>query len=204
MLRRKVADAFESRFGRPLNAALGIIEVGLLTLNAHNDSSVGYPLPGYRVSLTDEHEKLVGLDKVGRLWVEGPGLLDAYLNPWRPRREILGRFGYCTGDVARLNTSGTLTLLGRAGTLLRQKGVLFFCEEVEAALDAIPGVLESRVYYDPISRAIAAEVVTQNLPTAQLTGLLSGQIDAEKIPTVFHQVNAVKRTPNGKLLRAAS
>ncbi|MBV8970642.1 MAG: AMP-binding protein [Verrucomicrobia bacterium] len=204
MLRRKVAHAFESRFGCPLNAALGIIEVGLLTLNPSSDGSVGYPLSGYRVSLTDEHGHLVGLDQVGRLWVDGPGLLDAYLNPWRPRREIVGQFGYCTGDVARLNTSGTITLLGRAGTLLRQKGVLFFCEEVEAALDAIPGVLESRVYYDPISRTVAAEVVTQNLPTAQLPGLLSGQIDDEKIPAAFHQVSAVKRTPNGKLLRAGS
>jgi long-chain acyl-CoA synthetase len=202
MLRRKVAHAFESRFGRPLNAALGIIEVGLLTLNPSSDGSVGYPLSGYRVSLTDEHENPVGLDQVGRLWVDGPGLLDAYLNPWRPRNEILGQFGYCTGDIARLNANGTMTLLGRAGTLLRQKGVLFFCEEVEAALDAIPGVLESRVYYDPMSQAIAAEVVTQNLPTAQLPRLLEGQIDAEKIPAVFYQVSAVKRTPNGKLLRA--
>jgi long-chain acyl-CoA synthetase len=204
MLRRKVADAFESRFDRPLNAALGIIEVGLLTLNPNNDGSVGYPLSGYRVSLTDEQENLVGLDQVGRLWVDGPGLLDAYLNPWRPRSEVLGQFGYCTGDIARLNTGRTLTLLGRADTLLRQKGVLFFCEEVEAALDAIPGVLESRVYYDPISRAIAAEVVTENLSTAQLRSRLAGQIDAEKIPAVFYRVKAVKRTPNGKLLRAAS
>ena len=203
LLSPKVQHAFQSRFGKPLNPALGIIEVGLLTLNQRKDKpdSVGAPMPAYQVALLAENEESVPLGKVGELYVAGPGLLDAYLAPWRPRQDILGKNGYRTGDFAIMDQEGFLRLVGRSKNRLQVDGFHFFCEEVERVIDTYPGIRESRVFIDPATWLLAAELVSDRPSFEGLADFIGQQLDPRQVPLSFRRVEYLARTANGKLLR---
>jgi long-chain acyl-CoA synthetase len=202
-LPEQVAAGFARRFGKNLNPALGIIEVGLLTLNSSSDKlgSVGLVMPAYAITLVGVNGKPIKPDEIGELHVNGPGLLDAYLAPWRPVRRLLKKYGYPTGDFARFDSDGYLFLVGRDKNRLQVDGIQFFCEEVETVLNALPGIEESRVFFDSKSQTLSAEVVGSPGPTEQLSELLLQKIDPRKVPRRFHVVECLPRTPNGKLRR---
>ena len=205
LLAPKTRSAFQSRFGRPLNPALGIIEVGLVTLNQGEDKpdSIGTSMPGYQVALLDENGVKVPLGKAGELYVNGPGLLDAYLAPWRPRRKIVGTDGYATGDFATMDEAGYLRLVGRSKNRLEINGLHFFCEELEQIINSYPGVQESIVFIEPTTRALSAEIVSQNESFQGLADFLRQRLDPRQVPVSFRTVKELPRTANGKLLRAA-
>jgi long-chain acyl-CoA synthetase len=203
LLATKTRSAFQSRFERPLNPALGIIEVGLVTLNQTEDKpdSIGTPMPGYQVTLLDETGLKVASGRPGELYVNGRGLLDAYLAPWRPRARILGTDGYATGDFATMDEIGYLRLVGRSKNRLEVNGLHFFCEELEQIINSYPGVQESIIFIDPTTRALSAEIVSQTESFQGLVDFLRQRLDSRQIPVSFRKVEELPRTPNGKLLR---
>jgi long-chain acyl-CoA synthetase len=202
-LSEKLQKLFSARFDRPLKPALGIIEVGLLTLNTRLDkiNSVGPAMPAYQVTLVGPDLSPVSPGEIGELYVQGPGLLDAYLDPWRRREEILTKYGYPTGDMAYLDQEQYLVLAGRNKNRVEVDGLSFFCEEVESVIDAIPGVTESRVFLDSQTRSLAAELVADEMVISGLGERLIDHLDPRKIPHTFTRVPSLPRTPNGKLLR---
>jgi len=72
----------------------GMEEEGLKLLAQAREKplSVGRTLPDYGAEVRGED---------GELFLRGPGMLDAYLHPWRPRAEILEDGWFRTGDLAR-------------------------------------------------------------------------------------------------------
>ena len=134
--------------------------------------------------------------------MNGKGLLDAYLAPWRPRKALLGTYGFPTGDYARFDEDGYLFLVGRGKNRLNIGGLQFFCEEIESILNTLPGVEKSRVFIN--SGILSAEVVGRLDSTDEVTKLLAGKIDSRKIPTKFYIVSTLPRTSNGKLKRIES
>ena len=202
-LSTEVTESFYRKFGKQLNPALGIIEVGLLTLNMRSDKigSVGFPIPAYTVSLIGENGEPVARNEVGELHVCGPGLLDAYLSPWRPIQRLLKSHGFATGDFARFDEDGYLFLAGRGKNRIRVDGIQFFCEEVESVLNSMPGIQESRVFIDSRSNLLSAEIVGSPGATERLQEQLLGRIDEKKVPKAFFLVDVLPRTANGKLRR---
>jgi long-chain acyl-CoA synthetase len=198
-----VAESFYRKFGKHLNPVLGIIEVGLLTLNTRPDKigSVGFPIPAYTVLLIGENGEPVARNEVGELHVCGPGLLDAYLSPWRPVQRLLKKHGFATGDFARFDDDGYLILAGRGKNRIRVDGIQFFCEEVESVLNSLPGIQESRVFIDSRSNLLSAEIVGSPETTERLQEQLLGRIDEKKVPKAFFLVDVLPRTANGKLRR---
>jgi long-chain acyl-CoA synthetase len=202
-LPRQTGTEFGVRFGKKLNPALGIIEVGLLTLNTdpNKSDSVGTAMPAYKVTLVGEDGQVIETGETGELHVSGPGLFDAYLTPWRPLNTLMRENGFPTGDFARRDKDGYLYLLGRGKNRLQVDGLQFFCEEVETALNTLPGIKESRVFLDPDSGQLSAEIVGPVVKTQRLEKLLLEQFDARKVPRMFQVVDRLPRTPNGKLRR---
>ncbi len=197
------AQSFAQRFDRPLVQGLGIIEVGLPLLNlAHareKPLSVGRALPDYGAEVR-------GVD--GELFLRGPGMLDAYLHPWRPRSEILEDGWFRTGDLARIDEDGDLHLLGRSHSVINVAGLKCFPEEIEAVLNEVPEVLRARVLGKPNNRFGAvpiAEVVPRdpaNPPKiAALAAYCRGALARYKVPVEFRLVESVPLTPSGKIQR---
>ncbi len=214
-IRVETARAFESRFGRPVAQALGIIEVGLPVLNAHSAArkpdSLGRPLPDYDVWLRGEDGQPVSpssREKTGEICIRGPGLFDAYLDPWTAAREILEPDGFRTGDQGYFDADGELYLVGRRTNRINMAGMKFFSEEVEAVLDAHPGVRRSRVFareHAHLGEIPVAEVEPADParpPTARdLVTHCRERLPAYKVPREFRVVAAMPETVTGKMAR---
>ena len=216
-LQEGVARAFQARFGRPLVQALGIIEVGLPVLNrehaAAKPTALGRPLPDYEVWLRGEDGRPVpdptAPERSGEVCIRGPGLFDAYLEPWTPAREVLEPDGFRTGDQGWLDADGDLHLAGRRANRINMAGMKFFSEEVEAVLDAHPAVARSRV----LARAHAhlgeipiaeLELAAGAAPPAprELAAWCRARLPLYKVPREFRVVDALPTTATGKLARA--
>jgi acyl-coenzyme A synthetase/AMP-(fatty) acid ligase len=85
-------------------------------------------------------------------------------------------------------------------------GVKFFPDEVEACINAFPGVVESRVIGEPhprLGQVPRAEVVLGD-GGCDLDGLkahCARTLSTYKVPWQFSVVAAIARTPGGKILR---
>lgn len=215
-LRASVAERFVRRFGKPLVQALGVIEVGLPLMNlasaAAKPESLGRPLPGFTITLRDERGAPLppggGRDAAGELCIHGPGMFDAYLDPWTPAAAVVAEHGFRTGDHAWIDEDGDVWLAGRYANRISMAGLKFFCEEVEAVLETHPAVRAARVSPRPhehVGEVPVAEVVARDPerpPTAEsLVAHCRGALPSFKVPREFTVVADLPRTPTGKLRR---
>jgi long-chain acyl-CoA synthetase len=204
-----VARDFQKRFNRPLVQGLGIIELGLVSLNSTDPltrwNSVGLPLPDFDVQIMSPDG-----DGCGEVAVRGPGLLDAYASPWMPRKEILRDGWFVTGDIGRFDQDGFLFLSGRKTAVINVAGRKVFPEEIEAVLNRHPAVRESRAYgrlHSHLGEIIEAELVlTQpetNLDTVR--DYCRSHLASFKVPSSLHVVNSLPRTAvTGKIRRVVA
>lgn len=195
------AEAFEARFGVPLSQGLGVIEVGLPLLNLdaprEKPTSVGKPLPDYDVEVRD-----------GEIFLRGPGMLDAYLNPWRTRDEILEDGWFRTGDLGRIDEDGCVFLEGRSHSVINVAGLKCFPEEIEAVLCAHPEVRLARVVGKAHARVGAvpvAEIVPNDPASPPKISAIAAHcrtaLARYKVPVEFHFVETLPLTASGKIKR---
>ncbi len=215
-LRSETARLFHERFGIHLVQALGIIEVGLPAMNlaaaATKPTALGRPLPDYEIWLRGEHGEAImergDAECCGEICIRGPGMFDAYLDPWTPSQEILAPDGFRTGDQGWFDRDGDLHLVGRRINRISMAGMKFFSEEVEAVLDAHPAVACSRVSardHAHLGQIPVAEIVLdgeQDPPaTKELTDFCKASLAAYKIPRSFQVVESLPMTVTGKVRR---
>ena len=215
-LRADVAASFRARFGRALSQALGIIEVGLPVLNAAEAESkptaLGRPLPAYDVWLRDDEGKPVlgagSPERTAEICIRGPGLFNAYLSPWTPSETLLEPDGFRTGDQGYFDADGTLHLAGRRHNRINMAGMKFFSEEVEEVIARHPGVRECRVFardHAQLGEIPVAEIVPADPAhapgRAELIAACRAALPTYKVPREFRIVEALPRTPTGKVQR---
>ena len=101
--------------------------------------SVGRPLPGFEIELRGPAGEARPAGEVGRLFVRGPSLMAGYLDRPEATRRVLSDGWLDTGDEGFIH-QGELYLTGRAKDVLILRGRNHAPEEVERAVDGIPGV----------------------------------------------------------------
>jgi o-succinylbenzoate---CoA ligase len=113
-----------------------------------------------------------------------------------------------TGDLGRLDDAGRLRVTGRKADTIVSGGENVAPAEVEAVLEAHPGVLEAAVLARPDARwgeAVAAIVVARPgaaLDPDELRSHCARGLASFKVPKAFSIVSdPLPRTPSGKLLR---
>jgi long-chain acyl-CoA synthetase len=215
-LRAEVGHRFAARFGLPLVQALGIIEVGLAVMNlaspASSPDALGRPLPDYDVWLRGDDGAPIAdpsaPERSGELCIRGPGLFDAYLEPWTPASVLLAPDGFRTGDHAWRDADGDLHLAGRRANRISMAGLKFFSEEVEAVLDEHPAIARSRVSareHAHLGEIPVAEIVAVDPsappPAAVLAAYCRERLPSYKVPRRFEVVPALPLTVTGKLRR---
>lgn len=200
-LTESTAQTFRTRYGVPLTQGLGIIEVGMSCLNldaaAEKPTAMGRPLPDFEIDI-----------RQGEIWIRGPGMLDAYLHPWRTREAILQDRWFQTGDLGHFDAAGELYLDGRSRSVINVAGMKCFPEEVEAVLREHPDVRAARVHGRAHARVGAvpvAEIIPSDpaaLPAIPaLVAHCRAALSAYKIPLDFQFVTEIPLTPSGKIRR---
>ena len=160
----------------------------------------GWPLPGVEVRLAEG----------GAIQVRGPTLLSGYLLGAEAPLDAEGWF--TTGDIGRFDATGRLHVLGRIDQMIISGGENVAPAEVEAALEACPGVLEACVF--PVPDAHWGQLVGAGLrvqrdadPELLLAGVrreLEQRLAAFKRPRRYALAAAFVYGPTGKLDRRAT
>ncbi len=143
-------------------------------------------------------------DERGQLWCAVPRW--ARFEYWRaPEKTAAAWRGdrVTVGDVGRVDEDGVVWLDGRREDLVISGGVNVYPAEVEAALDAHPGVVESAVFGVPDpewgQRVIAAYVGDAGVE--ELSVWARERLGAAKRPKALHRVEELPRTSTGKVRR---
>ncbi len=127
------------RFDRQALATERLAQPPGATAAATEIVSVGRPVPGFRLSIRGARGEELPAGRVGRLWIQGPSLMDGYLNDPQATAQALRDGWLDTGDLAFLD-EGQLYLAGRAKDVVILRGRNHSPAEIEQAVDAVPGV----------------------------------------------------------------
>jgi malonyl-CoA/methylmalonyl-CoA synthetase len=204
-----------ARTGHRILERYGMTETNMSTSNPYDGDrrpgTVGPALPGVEVRVTDPATGAVLSDgSPGMVEVRGPNVFAGYWNlPDKTREELRPDGWFITGDIGHLSPDGYLTLVGRQKDVVIAGGLNIYPSEVEAVLDALPGVLESAVIGVPhadLGEAPVALVVPAPGATpdpAALLAALDGQLARFKLPRRVILVDALPRNSMGKVQKAA-
>ncbi|HSS48334.1 MAG TPA: fatty acyl-AMP ligase, partial [Thermoanaerobaculia bacterium] len=101
--------------------------------------SVGRPVPGFRLRIVDPAGCDLPSGTVGQVWIQGPSLMDGYLGDPEATACALRDGWLDTGDLGFLH-EGELYLAGRAKDAVILRGRNHAPEEIERAVDEVPGL----------------------------------------------------------------
>ncbi|MFL5859610.1 MAG: non-ribosomal peptide synthetase, partial [Solirubrobacteraceae bacterium] len=179
---------------------------------------VGHPITGARVYVLDRHSGLAPVGVPGEIAVGGLPVAAGYhgrpdvtaerfvADPVAgdPRARL-----FRTGDHGRWLSDGTIEYLGRLDRLVKIRGFRVEPGEVESALAQHPAVAEAAVVArsdGSATQRLVAYVVPVALPgpaADELRAFLRGHLPEFMIPAQFVTLDAMPRTPTGKLDRCA-
>ena len=202
---------FQRRTGHTILERYGMSEAGMITSNpllgARRGGTVGLPLAGVSVRIVDAQDRPLPAGHNGAIQIRGDNVFAGYWrNPDKTREEFTEDGWFRTGDVGVIDEQGYLSIVGRAKDLIISGGYNVYPKEIELAIDAIPGVVESAVVGIPhpdFGEAVAAAVVLDpSGPTLSEDGLIAQlkiQLANYKIPKRVRFVPALPRNAMGKV-----
>jgi long-chain acyl-CoA synthetase len=203
---------FEEKFGVQLLDGYGITETStMVTMNwpagGRVFGSCGIPLPGLAVRIVDLNGHDVDANAEGELIVRGPNVMPGYHNKPDETRNALRAGWYHTGDLAKSDSNGFITITGRLKELIIRGGQNIAPAEIEEVASAFPAVLDCAVVgiaHEHLGEVPALFVVSrpgQRLETEGLLAHCRTRLSAYKIPSVVQTISEIPRTGSGKIIR---
>jgi len=181
-------------------------------------ATIGRPIANTQVHLLDGDLKPVPVGVMGQVHITGDGLVRGYhdrpdLTAEKFVPDLLGaRPGarrYDTGDLARYLPDGNLEFLGRKDHQVKIRGFRIELGEIETALARHPAIREAVVLAledRPGERRLAAYLVPSGEAApavGELRRHLQETLPDYMVPSAFVTLEAMPRTPNGKVNRKA-
>jgi malonyl-CoA/methylmalonyl-CoA synthetase len=203
-----------ARTGHRILERYGMTETSMNTSNPYNGDrrpgTVGPPLPGIELRICDGAGVPVPPGEIGVIEVRGPNVFMGYWDmPEKTAEELRESGFFITGDLGMQDADGYLTIVGRAKDLIISGGLNIYPVEVEAALDALPGVLESAVVGMPdadmgeVAVAVVVPLPGVVLDPAALLAALGQSLARFKLPRRIVVRDGLPRNAMGKVQKAA-
>jgi len=198
-----IIDAYQKR-GVVFKQGYGMTEVGVncFTMTVEDSfrkqGSIGKPMMFTEVKL----ENMDG--DVGEMYIRGPHVSLGYWNNDSATREAYLDDGWFrTGDLARRDEDGFFYIAGRRKEMFISGGVNIYPAEIEAELVSHPQVSDAAVVAiaDETWGEVGVAFVVGTASDEELTQYLSARIAKYKVPRRFVHLDALPRTPYGKVVK---
>jgi acyl-CoA synthetase (AMP-forming)/AMP-acid ligase II len=177
--------------------------------NAHRLASCGRARTGISIRIVDDEDRTVPNGEIGEICIRGGTVMAGY---WRRQEETAEalRGGWLhTGDVGRMDEDGYVYILDRNKDMVISGGLNIYPREIEEVLIEHPAILEACVFGVPDPKwgeAVRAQVVLGDGKVATAEELLEhtrSRLARFKVPKVIEFVDAIPKTPYGKLDKKA-
>ena len=201
---------FSALTGHAILERYGMTETNMNTSNPYDGErvpgSVGFPLPGVELRITDPASGAVlPAGETGMIEVRGPNVFKGYWQlPDKTAEELRLNGYFITGDLGVIDARGYVSIVGRAKDLIICGGFNVYPAEIEALLDAVPGVAESAVIGVPhpdMGEGVVAVLQRRDpaLDEARVMAALDGQLARFKQPRRIVFVSELPRNTMGKI-----
>jgi long-chain acyl-CoA synthetase len=202
--------------GYGMTEASPVTHVGYITPPEMNrPASIGQPLALTECRILDITERdpngsEVAAGEQGELVMRGPQIMLGYWKEPQATAAVLRDGWYFSGDIVRLDADGFYYVLDRSKEMIKYKGFPVAPAEVESLLLEHPAVRDCGVVAKPdisCGEIPCAFVVLRDGFVAsdsldqQLREFVADRLAHHKQPREIHFVDAVPRTPSGKILR---
>jgi malonyl-CoA/methylmalonyl-CoA synthetase len=207
---------FERRTGHAILERYGMTETSMIASNLYErrvPGSVGAPLPGVEVRITDAQSGslLKERDAVGMIEVRGPNVFQGYWrNPQKTAADFRADGFFVTGDIGRIDSHGYVHIVGRAKDLIITGGYNVYPAEIEQELNALPGVFESAVFGVPhpdfgegVTALIVRAADSAELDEAAIIRRLRDRLAGYKLPKRVLFAPELPRNTMGKVQKQA-
>ena len=208
-LAEQAFHAWEERTGQRIVERYGMSETIIITsapLDGERQAgTVGFALPGVEVRVADGAGREVPRGEVGTIEVRGENVFRGYWrNPEKTAAEFRGDGFFVTGDLGTMDSEGRVAIVGRGRDLIISGGYNVYPKEVETAIDALDGVVESAVIGVPhpdFGEGVVAVLVPAGAPVERsgLHKALENRLARFKQPKQVVNVPELPRNAMGKV-----
>jgi 2-aminobenzoate-CoA ligase len=205
-------QAWKERTGIAITDGIGSTEMMHIFVSAEGDDvrpgSTGKAVPGYTATVLDADGDPLE-EGIGRLAVKGPTGC-RYLDDPRQRDYVENGWNI-TGDTYRKDADGYFWYLARSDDMIVSSGYNIGAPEVENALLSHPAVAECAVIGVPCPErgqkvkafvVLAVDAEPSEALVAELQAHAKAAIAPYKYPREIEFVEALPKTPTGKLMRS--
>lgn len=205
-------DTFDARTGHNILERYGMSEAGMIASNPLDGDriagTVGYALPGVNLRIVDDSDGIAPTDVPGNIEICGPNLFKGYWrNPEKTKEAFREDGFFITGDIGSIDETGRLTLQGRSKDLIIAGGYNIYPKEIEEALDAVPGIVESAVigapHADMGEGVVAILVGADNAVSESALNKAIAGLARFKHPRKYIWLDALPRNAMGKVQKQA-
>jgi long-chain acyl-CoA synthetase len=202
--------------GYGMTEASPVTHVGFIAPpEMYRPASIGQPVAQTDCRIIDVTEKNIDGQEVapgepGELVMRGPQIMMGYWKEPQATAAVLRDGWYFSGDVVRRDAEGFYFVLDRSKEMIKYKGFPVAPAEVESVLLEHAAVRDCGVIAKPDLAAgeipCAFVVLREGFAASealdqQLRGFVADRLAHHKQPREIHFVDAVPRTPSGKILR---
>jgi fatty-acyl-CoA synthase len=206
-LPQKIIDTFENQKGIHLWEGYGLTEVGPNNFLANGKPrTVGHPMFHVDVKVVNSSGHSAAPDEDGELLLKGEHVCSGYWNkPQETEKSIQGGW-FHTGDLAKIDSDGHLSLVGRKKDMFISGGINIYPAEIERVIETHPAVAGAAVIgiadkkWGEVGKAIVELQPGAALSMEGLLNFLSEKLGRFKLPRYLTIVDELPRTPaSGKV-----
>jgi long-chain acyl-CoA synthetase len=170
--------------------------------------TVGRPLPCMEARVVDDDGVVVPADAPGELELRGSLVTTGYYRDEKATADAIREGWFRTGDLARIDGDGYVTILDRKKDMITRGGFKVFSVEVEQLLLRHPAITDAAVVGvpDPIAyEAVAAYVVPATdgeVTPRDVQRWVAEQMSDYAVPRQVRVVDAIPRNRTGKIVKS--
>ncbi|MEZ2329579.1 AMP-binding protein [Mesorhizobium sp. RCC_202] len=180
------------------------VEAGQIARKA---GSAGLPAPSLSLRIVDDGGRDVAAGQAGEIWLSGSNVTPGYWNrPDETAQAFTSDGWFRTGDIARRDDDGFITLVDRRKDMFISGGENVYPAEVEMALLDHPDIAEAAVIgiaderWGEVGRAfVVLKGVDRAFDPEAFAAHCAARIARYKVPKEFLLVEALPRTASGKI-----
>ena len=196
--------------GYGMTEASPVTHVGYLEPELYKPESIGQPLVQTECRVLDVNDREVGCGSPGELVMRGPQFMLGYWKEPQATASVLRDGWYWSGDVVCRDEHHFFYVLDRSKEMIKYKGFPVAPAEVEAVLMEHPAVSDCGVVARPNLEAgeipcafvvLREGQASDDTMKRSLCSFVADRLTHYKQPREVHFVEAVPRTPSGKILR---
>lgn len=168
--------------------------------------SAGLAAPTIGLRIVDGDGRDVAAGEPGEIWLSGPSVTSGYWNrPEETAHAFTADGWFRTGDIARRDEEGFVTLVDRRKDMFISGGENVYPSEIERVLLDHPDIAEAAVIgvaderWGEVGRAFVVAKTGRVVDPADLASHCGARIARYKVPKEFLLTDALPRTVSGKI-----